>query len=128
MPENIELTLLVRPGDADAEELDLATRRLRTELEDLPIDSVSLATAGALPSGAKAGDPVTLGALTLSLAPIVVPALIEFLKSWMARKEGRTVVIRKKLGDTATEIEIKAPLSESAIARLVEQLSPDKLT
>ena len=124
MPDNIQLTLLVKPGDADQDELDLTTRRLCTELQDLPIDSVSLATAGELPAGAKAVDPVSIGALTLSLAPIVVPALIELLKSWMARKEGRTVVIRKKLGGAATEIEIKAPLSESAIAALVQRLSP----
>ena len=91
MPDNIQLTLLVKPGDADQDELDLTTRRLCTELQDLPIDSVSLATAGDLPVGAKAVDPVSIGALTLSLAPIVVPALIELLKSWMARKEGRTV-------------------------------------
>ena len=126
--ENVQLTLLLRPADPDPdrEELDRATRSLRAELQDLPIDSVSLARAGEVPAGAKAGDAVTLGALTLSLAPIVLPALIEFLKGWMGRKEGRTIVIRKKTGDAATEIEIKAPLSEAAIANLVEQLSPQK--
>jgi hypothetical protein len=126
-PDNIELTLLLRPADPDPdrEELDHATRSLRAELQDLPIDSVSLATAGAVPVGAKAGEAVTVGALTLSLVPIVLPALIEFLISWMGRKEGRTiVVIRKKTGDAATEIEIRAPLSEAAISDLVEQLSP----
>ena len=126
MPDNIQLTLLVKPGDVDPDELDLTTRLLCTELQDLPIDSVSLATAGESPVGAKAGDPVSLGALTLSLAPIVIPSLIEFLKSWMTRKEGRTLVIRKKQGAAATEVEIKAPLSESAIAALVQQLSPRK--
>ena len=124
MPDNVQLTLLVKPGESDPDELDLATRRLLTELQDLPIDSVSLAPAGDLPAGAKAGDAITLGALSLSLAPIVVPALVEFLKSWLARREGRSVVIRKKRG--GTEIEIKSPLSESAIAALVKQLSPRK--
>jgi hypothetical protein len=126
MPDNIELTLLVSASDADPDALDRATRHLRAELQDLPIDSASLATAGELPVGAKAGDAVALGALTLSLAPVVVPALIDFLKGWMARTEGRTVVIRTRLGDATTEVEIKAPLSESAIAALVERLTPQK--
>ena len=123
MADDIELTLLVGQPDADAEELDRTTRRLRTELKDLSVESVSLSTAGRLPAGAKAADPVTLGAITISLAPVVIPPLIEFLKSWMARKEGRTVVIRKRVGDTSTEIEIKSALSDSAIAALVKGLS-----
>jgi hypothetical protein len=126
MPDNIELTLLVAPGDSDPEALDRATRRLRTELQELPVDSVSLASGGASPAGAKAGDVIALGALTLSLAPVVVPALLDFLKGWLSRKEGRSVVIRKKLGDASTEIEIKAPLSESAIFDLVERLAPQR--
>ena len=128
LDDNVQLTLLLKPADPDPdrEELDRATRSLRAELQELPIDSVSLERTGDVPAGAKAGDAITLGALTLSLAPIVLPALIDFLKGWMSRKEGRTIVIRKKTGDAATEIEIKAPLSEAAIADLVEQLSPQK--
>ena len=85
---------------------------------------MSLAAGPAPAVGAKVGDPVTLGALTLSLAPIVIPAVLEFLKSWMGRKEGRSVVIRAKVGDSTTEIEIKAPISQAEISALVEQLSP----
>jgi hypothetical protein len=126
MPDSVQLTLVVKPGESDADELDQATRGLLTELQDLPLESVSLAPAGDLPPGAKAGDAITLGALSLSLAPVVVPALVEFLKSWLARREGRSVVIRKRRGGTATEIEIKSPMSESAIAALIKQLSPKK--
>jgi hypothetical protein len=126
MPDSVELTLVVKPGESDPDEVDLATRGLLTELQDLPLESASLAPAGELPAGAKAAEAVTLGALSLSLAPVVVPALLEFLKSWLARREGRTVVIRKKGGGTATEIEIKSPMSESAIAALIKQLSPKK--
>lgn len=118
MADNIELTLLVGHRDDDPDELDSATRRLRAELQELPIESASL-VAAEKPAGTKAGDAITLGALAVSLAPVVVPAFVDFLKSWMARKEGRTVVVRRK----GTEIEIKAPLSESAITKLVEQLS-----
>lgn len=126
MVDNIQLLLLVKPENDDPDEVDLATRRLRTELQDLPVESVSLADAGQLPAGAKSGEAVSIGALTLSLAPIVIPALMEFLRSWMSRKEGRSLVIRRKFGDDSTEIEIKSPLSESAIADLVERLSPQK--
>jgi hypothetical protein len=124
MAEHIQLTLVVGQPDADPDELDQTTRRLRAELRDLSVDSVSPATAGELPAGAKGGDAVTLGALAISLAPVVVPALIEFLKNWMARKEGRTVVIRRKRGSVSTEIEIKAPLDPSEISALVKRLSP----
>src|SRR5262245_29802953 len=103
MSDNLELALQVGLADADSEELDLATRRLRAELQDLPIDSVSL-VAAERPTGAKAGDAITLGALTMSLAPVVIPALLELLKSWMARKEGRSVVLRRKGDDRDTEI------------------------
>jgi hypothetical protein len=126
MPDRVELTLVVKPGESDPDELDLATRGLLAELQELPLESAALAPAGELPPGAKAGDAITLGALTLSLAPVVVPALVEFLKSWLARREGRSVVIRKKRGGTATEIEIKSPMSESAIAALIKQLSPKR--
>jgi hypothetical protein len=118
MPDTIELTVEVGQGDVDPEELDCATRRLRAELQELPIESASL-VAAEKPTGTKAGEAVTLGALAISLAPVVVPALVDFLKSWIARKEGRTIVLRRK----GTTVEIKAPLSETAIARLVEQLS-----
>jgi hypothetical protein len=118
MADHIELTLQVGQSDADPEDLDRATRRLRTELQELPIESASL-VAGETPAGAKSGDAITLGALAVSLAPVVVPAFVDFLKSWMARKEGRTIIVKRK----GTEIQIKAPLSEAAIAKLVEQLS-----
>ena len=124
MPQNVQLTLLVQPQEADLEQLDETTRLLRTELAQLPVDSVSLAPGAAPPVGAKLGDPVTLGALTLTLAPIVIPAILEFLKSWMGRKEGRSVVIRTKVGDSTTEIEIKAPISQAEISALVERLAP----
>jgi hypothetical protein len=55
----------------------------------------------------------------VTLAPVVVPALVDFLKTWMMRKEGRTILVKRK----GTEIQIKAPISEAAIAQLVEQLS-----
>ena len=123
MSDNLELLLVVKQEGEDSE---AATQGLRSELQRLAIDQVSLAPTGPLPSGAKAVDPVTLGALAVSLAPVVIPPLIELLKSWMARKEGRSVVIRKKVGDVSTEIEIKSPLSDESLAALVKQLSRGK--
>lgn len=126
MADNLDFVLQIKPEDADDEEVDLATRRLYEELQELPIDQVSLGRGGDVPAGAKAGEFVALGTLTLSLAPVVVPALVELLKSWLGRKEGRSVVIRKKRGNTSTEIEIKAGLSEASIAALLKDLSLSK--
>ena len=126
MPDIVELELVVRPMDGDPDQIDQVTQRLAAELRELPVETVAPLVGGSAPSGAKAGDVATLGALALSLAPVVVPALVEFLKAWIGRKEGRTVVIRTRVGTTSAEVEIKSPMSEAEIATLVEQLSRKK--
>jgi hypothetical protein len=53
--------------DADAEEVENLTRRLRQELLQHDVDAVDHVGAAIAPAGAK-GDPVTLGTLLVTLA------------------------------------------------------------
>lgn len=58
-------------GDQSAtrEELDLATRGLRSELLDLQIESVDLVASPDVPAGAKSADAITLGTLAITVLP-----------------------------------------------------------
>lgn len=79
--------LVVAPDpEADSEEADRLAHQLRTELDELDLESVTLIRADEVPRGAK-GEPLTMGALliTLSTAGGVFTALIETLRDWLSR-------------------------------------------
>ena len=117
----IELQLAVTEAEADAERLDELTRRMMRDLEDLGVESVERPPGEAAPESAK-GDPFTWGALALALVPALLPELIEFLRDWARRNEGRTVKIKTPDG---LEVEF-APgekLTETELLSLVEKLT-----
>lgn len=120
----MNLTLHIDAGrDALPEDLDVLTRRLREELGDLDLDSVSLVKEGAAPSGAKSADAVTLGALAITLLPSVLPKLVEFLQAWSLRGQNRTVKIKANVGDRSIELEYSAGTSEAALKGLIDTLT-----
>jgi hypothetical protein len=73
--------------DVDPDEVDRSVRRLRAELKDLDIESVTPVSWEIAPLGAKGVDPVSVGALliTLSASGGVFPVLIETARDWLAR-------------------------------------------
>jgi hypothetical protein len=81
--------------EADNEELEQLTRRLRQEILDSDVGDVYLVKAGEVPTGAKSGDPVTWGALLVTLAASegVIATLINLLKSWLTRNEQRRIAL-----------------------------------
>jgi hypothetical protein len=90
---NLVLHLTV-PG-ADPERLDRATARLRSELRDLPMANVGPVVSSSAPAGAKSGaETMALGAILVSLAPTVIPPLLDLLKGWMNRNPGVATKIR----------------------------------
>jgi hypothetical protein len=99
------LDLTISLGDnVDEEELDLLTRELRDEIAELGVERVGLAPGTALPPGAK-GDPVSVGTIIISLASTgVLTALIELVKSWALRREGRSVKFKAKVADREVEL------------------------
>lgn len=94
--EPTEVMLYVEAGrDADDEEVATLTRRLRDVVRQLDVDEVKLLRAGTAPEDSKVADPITLGALVVTLASSkVLTALIEAISSWAERQRGGTVTIK----------------------------------
>jgi hypothetical protein len=89
--------------EVDEEELDQTTRRLRDEIAELGVEQVKLAPGGTLPAGAK-GEPISIGSLIVSLASAgVFTGLIDLLKSWVHRGDGRTVTVKAKVNGQEVE-------------------------
>jgi len=102
MTESTELLISLSIEDGDKTELDELTRELRSEIEQLRVDSVNGVSGGDMPEGTKAADWATIGNLMVSLAPTVVPPLFDLLKSWVERKPSVPVKIRIKVGKNKT--------------------------
>ncbi|MFI5175146.1 MAG: hypothetical protein ACHQKY_09835 [Terriglobia bacterium] len=80
--------------DTDPEDVSELTHRLRNELLELDVDGVEPVRGGAAPAGAK-GDPLTLSALLVTLAPVVLPALITTVQSWLNRHDRTSLTLER---------------------------------
>lgn len=100
---NLEVQLDLDP-EADAQELDELTRRLRRRLLELDVDSVERAKGPSPPPGARAVDATSLGTLLVSLAstPEVLRAVVGTVREWLSRARCRRVKV--KLGDSELEL------------------------
>jgi hypothetical protein len=88
------LDLCIEAGpEADAAELDELAVHLRGQLLELDIEGADRATAGQAPPGARAGDILLAGALTVMLVQSsgLLTALVETVQSWVSRSDGRSV-------------------------------------
>jgi hypothetical protein len=114
MPETLNLNISLQ-DEVDDEELDRFTRLLRDEIAELDVEDAQLAPGEQLPPGAK-GDPITIGSIVVALASAgVFTALIDLVKGWAHRSEGRMVTIKAKVGEE--EVELTYP----------EQLPPEEV-
>jgi hypothetical protein len=105
-------------ADADMEELARLTDRLRADLLELDVDAVDRVHSGASPAGAK-GDPVTLAALAVTLAPIALTGLMKALQTWSARHDGATVTVEsdgRKIVVTGSPSKEQRQMVESFLA------------
>jgi hypothetical protein len=93
---------LTPDGDADREEAERLATGLRAELRGLDIDALHGVSDGAPPEGAKAVDPVTVGAVVLALSASggVLPSLVETLRDWLGRQSAKHRVSVTIDGDT----------------------------
>jgi hypothetical protein len=98
-----ELMIQIASDEADASELDAATRRLRAELQAVEGCDISQAST-VVPMGAKAGDAISLGQLVLSLVGSggIAVTLISVLRDWLTRHKDFKLKIKRG----ATEIEL----------------------
>jgi len=87
------LTLRVDAGPAaDLQDHAELTQRLRKQILDCDIDNVEFARSRSVPPGAK-GDPITLTALIVTLAPAALTSLFGMLQTWLRRHERATVTV-----------------------------------
>lgn len=90
--DELNVRLMIAPDpEVEPEAVERLTRRLRIEIAELDIESLSPAPTGASPEGAKGADPVTLGAIVVALSASggVFTALIETLRDWLSRQPAR---------------------------------------
>jgi Effector Associated Constant Component 1 len=93
----VTVHLDVYPGlDLDPEDVERLVRRLRAEVAELDVESVTLAASATgvdtpAPEGAKGSDAVTLGAMVVALSASggVFAALIQTVRDWLERQSGR---------------------------------------
>jgi hypothetical protein len=109
---------------ATPEELDFATRQLRSELLDLQVESVDLVASQDVPAGAKSAEAITLGTMAITVLPIFIPKIIEFLQSWVARNDGKTVKVKSQAGDRSIELEFsQKAISPAELKTLLDTLT-----
>ena len=118
------VTLIVDAGsDALAEDVDALSRRLRTEIQELGVETVALQATHTSPSGTKSVEAVTIGALAVTVLPQLLPRLIEFLQAWSLRSKDRTVKIKATVGDRSVDIEYPEGASEVAVQELIQKMT-----
>lgn len=116
------LSLDIAIIEENDEKRDYALRQLRREIETLDMGDVkALSESQTVDAGAKSIDPATLNALLLSITPITLTKVLEFLHSWITRKEGRTIKIKiQKSRGTTIEVEIPSSMSSKELKQLIK--------
>ncbi|MCY1139374.1 hypothetical protein OWR29_15345 [Actinoplanes sp. Pm04-4] len=83
----ITTSVLVHCPATDDEGLTELTKDLqKVVLDESDVDDVRPASAGPVPVGGKSGEVVAVGALVVTLAPIVLEGLVSVLASWLSRQ------------------------------------------
>jgi hypothetical protein len=123
-PQAVSLMLHIQGGeDTDADALDRLTRQLRTEIQELDVESVELVKREAIPSGAKSAEATALGALAVAILPEVLPKLIEFLHARLGRGDNK-VRLKAQAGDRSLEVEYSPrTMSVAEVKSLVDTLT-----
>ena len=111
----LEFEIKVITREETEEDLDRMTRNLLSELRRTDVESADLVSVGAAPEGSK-GDPITIGTLAMTAMPAVLPGVIDMIKAWAGRREGRTVKFKGK----GIEFEGSAEDLQKLLATLAE--------
>ncbi len=120
-----ELQISVSVDDGVPEEIDELARELRAEIAGLDIESVESVGAGPAPAGVKGVvDWASIGQMTVTLAPVIVPPLFALLKAWVERKPSVPVKVRVKVGRRTAQIEYDpTKVSTEDLQALIKSLS-----
>jgi hypothetical protein len=119
-----ELMIQIASEEADASELDAATRRLMAELQAVEGCEINPASTVA-PMGAKAGDAIPLGQLLVSLVGSggIAVTLISVLRDWLTRHQD--FKLRIKHGETEIELSGSSPEELKSLLAEVKTLLVD---
>ena len=121
--DTITLTLYVDGhDDIDDNILRQLTGHLRSELEDLNVESVIDVRDQELPPGAKGIDPFTVGALIVAVLPSFLPKVLEFVQAWTLRGEGQSVKIKAQSGDRSVEVEYPMRMAPDEAKKHIEMV------
>lgn len=124
--ELVNLTVHIDLGsDADADELDQVVRRLSAELLEAGAEAARPLKAGPAPAGAKSGEALVLGALSLTTLAAALPGLLVVLTQWAGRNAGpqRRLTISQGEGPQRTVLELDAGLlTEAQLHGLLDRL------
>jgi hypothetical protein len=121
-PDLTELRLEISAEDVAADDIDQMTRQFLSELREADVESVQLAPGGPAPVGTKSFDPVTTGAIVMTVLPVVLPKIIDMAQAWVARGSGRTIKFKGRIGKQ--EIEFEGPPEE--LEKLLDKLGGGK--
>jgi hypothetical protein len=83
----MKVTLHVETPDGSPEETAEITIWLKDQIKHLPIESIEIPKTGALPEGARVGDPFSWGAIIVAVAPTVVEQLFNLLRDRLKRQK-----------------------------------------
>jgi len=113
------LELEISIDDSSDEEVDKRTRQLLNELRDLnEVESVELLPGITAPAGTKGADPVTIGALAVTILPNLLPKLVDFIQNWVSRGQGRKVVFTGKVAGHTVHFEGSVDDFQKVVAAL----------
>jgi hypothetical protein len=77
--------------DADAAELEYATRQLRYELLELDVDRVDLPAGAPPPADTRGLEMAALGTLLVGAGRAAIGPIRQAVQSWVARRSSRSV-------------------------------------
>jgi len=100
-PRQLLISIQASPG-ADRQEVERLSSRLRMELLQLDVESVTRSSGPEAPQGSKAGDPYSWSTLVLTLTASggVLTTVIGALRDWLLRQPTPQAIEVSLGGDT----------------------------
>jgi hypothetical protein len=109
--------------DATPEEVNDATTQLIRELDGSSAESVEKVQSGEVQAGSKSADPITLGAVALTLGAAAAPDIVKIIGSWLGRRQSSNVSLKVKLGDDEIEFTAAASTSPEELEALTDRFA-----
>lgn len=104
--QSVSLVLEIDTGNpSDQEALKQITYNLRSEIQQIEVESVELISSQEMLKGMKSVSAVTFGSLLVSILPAVLPKLLDLLQNWLTRGENRKIKIKTQIDEQVLEAE-----------------------